>query len=351
MPKKNDHSDRMMDRREVLKLGAAASAASALGLYPLRSLGLETLEKGFPFAPPGYVVGVNLPGLRGKHFPHTEAASQAVHHAVSALAKEKDIGRAWSKFVDKEDRVGIKINTLGGRLSSTTKEVVEAIVQGVRAASVPDMNILIFDQYGGYLRGARFEIQDKPGRLRVLNHDVLGYEKNWTEVEGGRAKLCKSLTWCTAVINVPILKDHGLAGITCAMKNMVFGCVEKPSAMHRSMQTVLPHFYALDAIRGRVRLTITDGSFCLYDGGPKHNPSAHVTHDTIYATTDPVAMDVIAKEIIEDLRNKNGLRSLANAGKPVKHLELAQKLGLGIADRAKINLEMIKLPRFAAATA
>ena len=214
------------------------------------------------------------------------------------------------------------------------KEVVDPIVDGVRSVGVPDENIMIFDQFGGNMRGCRYEWQDKPGKLRVINHEVLGYEDEYTRCEGGgKGKLAKTLTWTTAVINVPVLKDHDTAGVTCAMKNMVFGCVERPPMMHSAIHTALPHFYALEAIRGRVRLIICDGSFCLFDGGPKHNPKAQVAHDRVYATTDPVAMDSICLEVVQKYRAEKNMRPLEAVRRPATYLGYAQKMGLGIADR------------------
>jgi uncharacterized protein (DUF362 family) len=346
--------DSLLGRREAIKLGLGAAAAlgatTALdrGAFAATATGAQatTVRDG-----PGRIIEVHKPGMRGNLFPYPDAAREAVHKAVTALAGENDVGRAFGKFVSGEDRVGIKINVLGGRLSSTTKEVVDAIVEGVRAAGVPDANIMIFDQFGGNMRGARYVWQDKPDKLRVINHDVLGYEETVVASEGGgRGKLAKTLTWSTAIINVPVLKDHDTAGVTCAMKNMVFGCVERPPMMHAQIHTALPHFYALNAIRGRVRLIVCDGSFCLYDGGPKHNDRAHVTHDRVYATTDPVAMDAIALEVVEKYRAENRLRTLAQVRRPATYLALAEQLGLGIADRARIRLEQIALPAYAQGT-
>lgn len=340
-------------RRDVMKMGAAASAVGVLGMHGFPALaGEERFATPREVSGPGHVVGVHMPGMRGRFFPFPEAAKTMVSRAILALTGETDLGRAWGKFIHKEDRVGIKINCLGGKFSSTSKEVVDGVVDGVRAAGVPDENIMIFDQFGGNMRGARFEWQDSPGRLRVLNHAVLGYEKNWIEAEGGKGKLSKALTSATAIINVPVIKDHDLpgAGITCSLKNMVCGCVERPPLMHTRIEYALPHFYALEEIRGRVRLTVVDGSFCLYDGGPKHNPRAHVTHDSLYMSTDPVAIDAIAYEIVQGIRKQKGLRSLEAVRRPATFLQNAEKIGLGIASRENIFLEKIDLPPFVGAS-
>jgi uncharacterized protein (DUF362 family) len=346
---RNGNNDKtQLNRREILKLGAAASAAGLIGL-PLGSAeAKQEVEQSKPLGAPGYVVKVHKTGMRGRFFPHAAAAREMVEKAVTRLAGEDDVKKAWRCFLNAEDRVGIKINALAGRFAGTMKEVVEPIVEGVRAADVPDKNIMIFDQYGGYMRAARFEWQERPGKLRVINHAVLGYEKaTTTSGGGGRGRLAKTLTWATAIINVPVIKDHDLAGVTCAIKNMVCGSVEKPSLMHRRIHTALPHFYALEAIRERVRLIVCDGSFCLYEGGPKHNPNAMASHDCVYATTDPVAMDAIALEVVDALRVKNKYRTLEKSGRPATFLQVAEEIGLGVAHRNRIHVETIELPAFA----
>jgi uncharacterized protein (DUF362 family) len=331
-------------RRDALKLGAAASA---LGIVGLPNLARAEAKPTAARSGPGHVVEVHQPGMWGRVFPHAESARQMVNKAVTTLAGEDDLGRAWSRFVSKEDRVGIKINCLGGRMASTMKEVVDPVVEGLLAAGVADENIMIFDQFGGNMRGARYTWQDKPGKLRVINHEVLGYDEALTEVAGARGRLAKTLLWTTAVINVPCLKDHDLAGVTCAMKNMVFGCVEKPQLMHREIHVGLPHFYALEAIRGRVRLNLVDASYVLYDGGPKHNPNATDRYDRVFATTDPVAADAVALRVVEEHRAAHRLRSLTQVRRPATYLALAQELGLGIADPERIRLEQVELPPFA----
>jgi uncharacterized protein (DUF362 family) len=347
----DDDSKTRLTRREAIKLGSAGMAAGVLTLAAGSSRAAPPADPlPIPGTGPGRVVKVHKPGTIGRWFPHGEAAKEMVDRAVTTLAGDDDLGRAWSKFVSKDDRVGIKINCLGGRFSSTMKEVVDPVVEGLRAAGVADENIMVFDQYGGSMRGARYEWQDKPGKMRVLNNDALGYLKDYHKVEGARSKLAKTLTWTTAIINVPLLKDHDLAGITCTLKNMVFGCVEKPQIMHRDIHIGMPHFYALEEIRGRVRLNIVDGSFCLYDGGPKHNPKAHLRHECVYASSDPVAADAIALEVIEAARAENKMRSLAKVRRPATYLGLAQELGLGIADRERIKLDTIDLDPFEAPT-
>lgn len=65
----------------------------------------------------------------------------------------------------------------------------------------------------------------------------------------------------------------------------------------------------------------------------------------------PVAMDRIAVDVIDNFRKKNGLRTLTDSGRPAQYLNLASDLGLGIADRSRIHLETVTLPRFSRSAA
>jgi uncharacterized protein (DUF362 family) len=332
-------------RRDVLRLGTAAVAAGALGLGPgVTDAAAALTSNPKPNTGPGHVVKVHMKGMRSGLFPDPKASRVMVDKAVSILSGETDPGRAWLRFIHPADRVLIKINCLGTRMLSSMREVVLAVTDGVRDAGVPDANILILDMFASNMMGGRFDQQPNPRKMRVLAHKESKYQSGWIQAGPAKARFSDLLLWSTAVINVPPIKDHDLAGVTCTMKNMTFGTIEKPHLNHPVVNEAVARLYAREEIRGRMRLNIVDGSRILYDGGPKFNGSSHALHECIYATTDPVAMDAVAHELIEGLRAENNLKTLAEVGRPAKFLAMAQDLGLGIADRADIHLETVELP-------
>jgi uncharacterized protein (DUF362 family) len=312
----------LLTRREALGLAAAAAGALALGPRPAPA---DTPRTG-----PGQVVAVHCPGLRDGPFPRPELARRAVDRAVCTLAGETDPGRAWLRFVSPADRVLLKINCLGTRFASTAVEVTTAVADAVRDAGVPDASILVLDMFASNMTGGRYALSSAPGRMRVVAHRDGAYDRDWTHAGPARVRFSEHLRWATAVINLPPIKDHDLSGVTCAMKNLTFGVVEKPHVNHGVINEAIAHLWALEEIRGKVRLTVADGSSILFDGGPKYNRAAHVVHDRIYATTDPVALDAVAHELIENLRASAGLRTLAQVGRPPRFIELAGQLGLGL---------------------
>ncbi len=340
----------LLDRRDALRVFAGGAAAGILSGVQGKLLAQPEQTVApilIPASGPGHVVKVHLPGMKDVNYPHQAAAKIAVDKAVCTLAGEEDVGRAWSRFISSTDRVGIKVNCLGTRLVSTMREVTMAIAQSVRDIGVEDANILIFDMFASNMMGGRYDQQPIRRKMRILAHrEYEEYERPWVKAGPARVKFSKLMDWCTAIINVPPIKDHDLAGVTCTMKNMTFGTVEKPHVNHHVVNEACAHLYALEEIRGKVRLNIIDGTSILYDGGPKANRSALTTHDCIYASTDPVAMDAVAFELIANLRAENNMRTLSQVGRHPSFLKLGQELGLGIADRSKIHLETVTLPPF-----
>lgn len=333
----------------MIKLGTAAAAAGAIGLgRPAGALGAVSRVD---VSGPGRVVKVHMKGMRSGMFPDPGASRIMVDKAVSTLAKESDPGRAWLKFVSPTDRVLIKVNCLGTRMLSSMREVVYAIADAVRDVGVPDANIVILDMFASNMMGGRYDQQTNPRKMRVIAHREDSYQKSTITAGPAKARFADLLLWSTAVINVPPIKDHDLAGVTCAMKNMTFGTVEKPHLNHHVVNEAIAHLYAREEIRGKVRINIVDGSRILYDGGPKFAGSAHALHECIYATTDPVAMDAVAHELIETLRAENKMKTLAEVGRPAKFLSMSQDFGLGVADRKLIQLETVELPPLAKSSA
>ena len=61
-------------------------------------------------------------------------------------------------------------------------------------------------------------------------------------------------------------------------------------------------------------------------------------YNGLVISADPVAVDRVGLEILEHLRSRSGLPSLREAGRPVKYLDSAEKLGLGLADMTKLKI-------------
>jgi uncharacterized protein (DUF362 family) len=273
---------------------------------------------------------------------------------MSELTGKSDLGQAFAQLVHKDDRVAIKPNGLGGRKGAgmaTNKELVAEIVRGLVAAGVPATSITIYEQYDTFLKGTRVVDQDGkldpafPSGVVTVIHDNRDAVMDPITVSGISTRFVRPLTEATAVINVPVIKDHGICGYTGALKNMTHGSITNPQQYHDHRITPqIAELYAQEIVRSRVVLHVVDGFKAMYDGGPSdRNPARRVPHEAVYVSTDPVALDVVGWQVVDDLRKANGLPLLAAAGREPSYIRIAAELGLGLFDRNRIRMREIAL--------
>jgi hypothetical protein len=63
----------------------------------------------------------------------------------------------------------------------------------------------------------------------------------------------------------------------------------------------------------------------------------------VYATTDPVAMDTIGSQLVDQRRVEKGLPTLAQAGRAPAYIQTAADLGLGVGDMTKIRVREVAI--------
>lgn len=348
----------VVTRRRLLEAAAATGAGLAL---PATALGGDR-----PVAqPPAGMRRLSMPGkvvkVRGSDtlqsgglWPKSAAARALLQRAMTELTGEPSVGKAFAAFLSPRDRVAIKPNGLGGGPGATmasNKELVVEIVRGVMGAGVPAEQITIFEQYRSFLRGTRV-LDDKleldadfPNGVRTAIHDNRDAVMDEITVSGVPTRFVRPFTEATAVINVPVIKDHSLCGYTGALKNITHGSTTNPQAFHaHQCSPQIAELYAQDVVRSRVVLHVLDGFKALYDGGPKdRNPKRRVPHHAIYVSTDPVALDQVGWQVVDELRQQNGLATLAASGREPTYIRVAADLGLGIADDARLALREVRI--------
>jgi uncharacterized protein (DUF362 family) len=140
------------------------------------------------------------------------------------------------------------------------------------------------------------------------------------------------------VLNLPVLKQHMLSGVTGALKNN-FGCIHNPNKMHLDgCDPYIAEVNAVPAIREKQRLVIMDALRPVVDNGPSYQPGMGEVANTLLFATDLVAVDTVGLDILAQLRTKRGLPALADVGLAPTYLKTASKLGLGVSDLARIDV-------------
>ena len=128
---------------------------------------------------------------------------------------------------------------------------------------------------------------------------------------------------CDTFINVPVLKNHGLTGLTLSMKNLMGICSGQRGLIHFDIGTKLAHL--TDFIKPD--LNVIDAYRVLLRNGPTGGDLADVmVMKTIIAGTDPVLCDSYAAKLMD----KDPLS--------ISYINQGVKLSLGSADIDKADI-------------
>jgi uncharacterized protein (DUF362 family) len=336
---------RELSRRDLLKTITAAGAMAGLGLLTgQRKTGAaeagQTWQLRSPLRRDGVVVVVRSSRaiVSGRKI-NQSVVERMVEAGVMRLTGTSDPIQAWRRFFAPDDVIGLKVNCLGAPATRTHVEVTMAIAQAVQRSGMPAHNLIIYDRSTDELRRAGYPINTGSG-LRCYGSDQRGYDAEPTTA--GEVGSCFSRIVsedCTALINIPLLKDHDVAGVSISLKNH-FGSINNPNKLH--LDHCCP--YAADVnlapvIRGKQRLVICDALEVIYDGGPTYRPATTSKYGALLMGTDPVAVDRVGWQIIEDLRARARLKPLRAVGREPRYITVAgdRQHRLGVSDPASIR--------------
>ena len=341
-------------------LGAVAAGAALLGHGDAQAAPPSLAAR-----PPAGFVPLSIPGKIAKVskantlqpnglWPTDEAAKVMLQRVMAELTGLSDVGAAFAKFVHKDDKVAIKPNGIAGKQGATmasNKELVLEIVKGVIAAGVPAANIVIYEQYPSFMAGTRIAsrtgVMDAsfPAGITAMIHENKDATMPEIQVAGIGTRFVRPFTEATAVINVGLIKDHSICGYTGCLKNITHGSTVNPHAFHEhNASPQIAQLYAQDVVKSRVRLHLIDAFKLIYDEGPLDtNKKRRVPYEAVYATTDPVAMDMVGWALVEEHRKNNGLPTLKEAGREPTYIRIAGELGLGIADKNRISVRDVRI--------
>jgi uncharacterized protein (DUF362 family) len=264
---------------------------------------------------------------------------------LRALCGEKDLTRAVRRLLP-SGPVGMKTNCLTGRTNSTAPALTEAMGNILMDTGFAENDLVIWERTGRELAGAGYVLNASSFGRRCLGTDTtgIGYADDFFSSGEVNSRVTRILTdLVNANINMPVLKDHSIAGLSGGLKNM-YGAINNPNKYHAdNCDPFCAHVSNLEPIRTRNRLTILDAARVQYNGGPGYVAEFGVNYGGVVISDDPVAADRVGLEILEHLRARHGLPPLEKVGRKVKYLQTAEQLGLGLADLQRIEVTVISV--------
>jgi uncharacterized protein (DUF362 family) len=244
--------------------------------------------------------------------------------AMQTLFELDHPAEPWKRLVRPGEKVGIKVNGLGGRGLSSNVQLVEAICERLQEAGIRASDIVIWDRDTDELERVGFHVVTEGNRVQCFGTDRVGYEDELAMYGSVGSRLSKILTeCCDAIINVPVLKDHDGAGVSMALKNM-YGVIHNPNKYHpNGCNPYVADVNMLPAIRAKMRLTICDATTACFEGGPGYKPQYSWKENALMVSQDPVALDYTGWRIIERKRAEKGLKTLEADGRAPRYIATA----------------------------
>jgi uncharacterized protein (DUF362 family) len=380
-----------MDRRAFLELLAAAPLAStvraeeAVPGYRIVSRHASAAVPGMPGPWPGRVVSVRSPRCLDEAgvVVDTEVVREMMDRGMRALTGEAATLDAWRRFFEPSDVVGIKVNAGGVPHVVSNPAIVAETCRQLMAVGIPASSLVVFERFQNQIDGIGYPahlpegvqvLAAEAGNRRMQNraYDPETYvEVDFFGEEDTRSNMMRLVSQrLTKIVNIPNMKDHGATGATGCLKNVAYGCFSNVARSHSRGQThtrtSVGTFASVEPLRSRCVLQIMDGIHAVWHGGPFAKTTRYVFHPRrMLFGTDPVAIDRLLLDIIDDKRKAEGAVSIwdrspkylkfNDAGsrdsdpnvniliREPGHVEYAARLGLGVADLAKIRVEEIEV--------
>jgi len=382
-----------MDRRDFVRLLAAVPFVPSLKAAAAPPDGLPKLNVVTKYAPsaapgmpgpcPGRVVAVKSDKCVDVETSaaNDEVVREMMARGMCALTGKKTPLEAWRQFVVPADVVGIKVNCGGHPWCISAYEIVAEIVRQLGAAGVPPTQVYIYERFQNQLDEVNYAPHLPEGVTIVAAEtanrraDNRGYDPaTYVEAdlfgeEDTRSNMMKLVSQkLTKIINVPNMKDHGATGATGCLKNIAYGSFSNVARTHYRGKSHTYSFVgtlaSVEPLRSRTVLQIMDGLRGVWHGGPFARTRKYVFYPKqILFGTDPVAIDRLLLDIIDDERKRHGAISIYDRSpqylkmddgaardadpnvniiiREPGHVEFAAGLGLGVADKARIKVQDI----------
>jgi uncharacterized protein (DUF362 family) len=368
-----------MDRRDFLAAAAflpALPALTALDQRPIPNYRVVTTYKaphkgaGMPGLYPGRVVTVHAPACidEGTEQVDVPTVQQMIARGMTTLTGDHDARDSWARFFNAQDVVGIKVNSSGAPGAMSMPEVVAEIAKSLMTVGVKPANIVIHER-GAQITTPRYE-RFVPDGVRVESATTLQsfdpdvyVEANFFGEDDTRSYLLRAVSQqCTKIINVPNMKDHSASGVTGCLKNVAYGEFSNVARSHYRAQTETLTFIGtlarVEPLRSRTVLNIMDGLRGVWHGGPFSTDKRYRFYPKqMKFGTDPVAIDRLLIDVIDDKRKQEGAISvwerdqkyfgttaqwqadpnINRFNRETGHIEYASTLDLGVYDTRRIH--------------
>ncbi len=322
-----DSQEPTIDRRRFLANATAAVVAGPLA----RIAAPQPLPQGAD-SPTATVIQVSSDHLVRGRIVHKTILDEVLELVLLRVTEQKNSADAWRSLLRPDDLIGIKFNSSGAAGLGVSRNFADALINSLLAAGFEARQIV------------PIEMPDDFYRPRGLVRPAYGWNDQPTDFNSGRDRLAAWLRQVTAIINVPFLKTHNIAGITGALKNLSHAVVKNPARFHaQHCSPYIGDIVAIPTIRDKLRLHLTNALRVVFDHGPEARDEFTWDAGTVLASRDPVALDAVGMDIINSQRAVLGIPAIDRGQKLTGYLRAAAQRGLGHYKRRWISTTRLRI--------
>jgi len=281
------------------------------------------------------VVEVQSPRVIIEPRIHERRLGEMISQALQQLTETSTDADAWHAILEDDDVIGLKFNGSGAAGLAITEPFARLLVASLgQAGWAPEKIVLI-------------EVGPRLVRQLKVQPRRTGWQSDKTTFGSGVDQLAAVLDQVTAIVNVPFFKANRIAGMSGCLKNLSHALVRHPAHYHANAKPdpkrgvlepgshcspYIADIVACPAVRDKLRLHLVNALRTARE--PKFNPtgSAVETYGAVLAGRDPVAVDMVGLEILNQQRISRNQLPLAKPDEPLPQLRAAAQVGLGIWD-------------------
>jgi hypothetical protein len=300
------------------------------------------------------------------NYVNQNVVNNMVDEGVKQLTGQSSVATAWGTIISgysSGKAIAIKVNFNNSQCDDTDNLIdalvqpVNGVIKGLKTIGVQEQDIWIYDAIrsistrfkSGCLYPQVHFFDPGCGESATFSSNQPDAQITFGDSRLTARKVTDVIVNATYLINMPIIKDHGISGVTLGFKNH-FGSINQimrsgeddlhyyiapdDSSHYRSTYNPLLDIYQNPNIRNKTRLIIGDGLYGAFGGTTNNTPPTrwqtfgnHASNSLFFAL-DAVAIDCVMLDILDAEPGYHPQRPEAE-----DYLRLASQAGIGIFER------------------
>ncbi|MCA9242774.1 MAG: DUF362 domain-containing protein [Phycisphaerales bacterium] len=239
------------------------------------------------------------------------AVEEMLDSVLIGLTGEKNSRAAWHKILGSAERIVVKFNAVAASTLNTTGAMATAIVRQLDSVGYTPDKIALVEAPNHMTRelGCRMPASGW-GETITVGGQPEAVANYWLEAD--------------AVINVPFIKTHMIAGMSGCLKNISHAIIRRPARYHANgCSPFVAEVWESPIVQTKLRLNLVNGLRIVFRNGPDAELDDIADAGAILASFDPLACDMVALGIIRAERRRRGLPDAIEAPSLLAAMERA----------------------------